>query len=44
MRRLGSVATTILKGLFGAVVIALILFVLAVVVGIVLVEYDALFR
>ena len=43
MRRLKDAALTVLKGLFGAVVIALILFVLAVVIGVVLVQADALF-
>ena len=41
MRRFGS---ALLKGLVGAVVVALILFVLSVLVGALLVEGDALFH
>ena len=44
MRRLRSAASSVLRGLFAAVVIALLLLVLEVLVGLVLVEYDALFR
>lgn len=43
MRRLKGAALAILKGLFGATVVALILFAVAVLVGIVLVAADTLF-
>lgn len=44
VRRLGGAAIAVLKGLLAAVVISLILFVLAVLIGIVLVEGDTLFH
>ena len=44
MRRLRSTAAGILRGLIAAVVIALLLLVLQLLAGLVLVEYDALFR
>ena len=44
VRRLRSAAAGILRGLVAAVVIALVLLVLELLVGLVLVEYDALFR
>ena len=44
MRRLRSAAAGILRGLIAAVVIALLLLVLQLLAGLVLVEYDALFR
>ena len=44
MRRLKSAALSVLRGLLAAVVIALLLLVLQLLVGLVLVEYDALFH
>ncbi len=44
VRRLGGAAIAVLKGLLAAVVVALILFALSVLVGVLLVEGDALFH
>lgn len=44
MRRLKGAAAGILRGLIAAVVIALLLLVLELLAGLVLVEYDAMFR
>ena len=44
MRRLRGAMMGLLRGLFAAVVIALLLFVLELLAGLVLVEYDALFH